>query len=177
MLRNLADTLNSFKRTTAVVERKYPAERVQFATAVTLLETTTSQPVGWSLRRLLQRRGNAVFTDRRVFVQSSFVSPLTALWVVAIVVFGIQFVLTRQFLDGLIAMVGAVFIWQRRPYERSIEYDQIKKVQFGGVRGIGGRGDIVAFQTETDSLHIVTAQFVPEGLKRSLGVSMPTAGA
>lgn len=80
MLRDTTDQLNSTNGASRAVSERYSEEPILFATAATILESTSSNPIGWSIRRFLQRRGTMVITSRRVVAAASFWSPLTALW-------------------------------------------------------------------------------------------------
>ncbi|HLT45652.1 MAG TPA: hypothetical protein VK002_00360, partial [Rubricoccaceae bacterium] len=64
-MRDAADSLNASSHAGRIVERRYPDEEIKFCTAATILDAPDEQPIGWSLRRLFQRRGNVVLTDRR----------------------------------------------------------------------------------------------------------------
>ena len=176
MLRTKADQLNLASRTRSLVEHRYRDEKVRFATAVTILETPVATPTGWSLRRFLQRRGNVVITDARIFVQSSFLSLLTVIWL-AVIGYGIY----RYSRDGhiasvMLAVVGAIFIFQRRPYSRDVPFNQIQRVEFGSVQGIAARCDIMSIMLDRRAIQLVTAQRVPDSIRerlRELGKSDP----
>lgn len=65
MIRRLADILNASDSTRRVVCTRFPEETIEMCTAVTILDAPGDKPIGWSPRRLLQRRGNVVITNRR----------------------------------------------------------------------------------------------------------------
>ncbi len=176
MFRTTADQLNLASRTRSLVEHRYRDEEVRFATAVTILETPAATPTGWSLRRFLQRRGNVVITDARIFVQSNFVSLFTVIWLAVI-----GYVIYGYSRDGhmasiLVALVSAMFIFQRRPYSRDIPLNQIHRVEFGSVQGIAARCDIMSIMLDGRAIQLVTAQRVPDCIRErimELGKSDP----
>ncbi len=180
MMRDAADNLNAASQAGQIVARLFPDEAIKLCTAATILEAPDEQPIGWSLRRLLQRRGNVVLTDRRAFIQSSFRSPLTLLWagVLAWAVYGLA-TGDRSRLPFL--ALAAVLLFQRRPYTRNLLYSELRLVRFGSVRGVTGRGDILVFGAPSGAIHLVTAQVVPDELRRALEAAIlaptPAAGS
>ena len=66
MLGAFVDFLNNANGAAKRLKREYPKEEIVFASAVTILETTETSPVGWSFKRFLQRRGVAVFSQDSV---------------------------------------------------------------------------------------------------------------
>ena len=167
MMRDAADNLNASGHAGQTVARRFPGEAIELCTAATILEAPDEQPIGWSLRRLLQRRGNVVLTDRRAFIQSSFRSPLTLLWagVSAWAIYGLA---TGDPSRWPFLVLAGVLLFQRRPYTRSILYSELRFIRFGSVQGVTGRGDIVVLGAPTGAIHIVTAQAVPAELRSQL---------
>lgn len=164
-LRDITDQLNLSSQTASAVRRRYPAESLLFSTAATILETNTVTPTGWTLLRVLQRRGNVAITSDRVYIQSSFASLFTLLWIVAIA-FGVYKVLTGgELLHILLSIVGALFIFQRRPYLRNIPFTEIHSVQFGAVQGMATRCDILSIDVGTHAIQLVTSQTVPDNVR------------
>lgn len=66
MLRKLTDRLNSTNAAVEWLRSKYPEEEIIFVSAATILETDKVAPVGWSFRRLFQRRGVLVLTRNQL---------------------------------------------------------------------------------------------------------------
>ena len=168
MLRRITDRLNVTSRTRSAVERRYPDEAVLFSTAVTVLETCRESPTGWSPRRILQRRGNVAITNARIFIQSNFISMLTAIWAAAIVYCLYQFSQTDNPIFVGVAIAAAIFIFQRRPYLRDLPTEAIQHVHFGAVRGLAARCDIVSIVVEGGAIQLVTAQRIPEEIRERL---------
>ncbi len=167
-LRDATDQLNLSSRTASAVRSRYPGEALLFSTAATILETNTATPTGWSLFRLLQRRGNVAITSDRVFIQSSFVSVLNLIWI-GVITFGVYKTLSgAEFPHIVLSIVGAIFIFQRRPYLRDIPFTEIHSVQFGAVQGIAARCDILSIDVGTHAIQLVTSQAVPENVRLML---------
>jgi hypothetical protein len=168
MYRHLVDLINSSSRTRSIVAHRYPQEKVLFSTAATILETPRSAPIGWALRRVFQRHGNLVVTDRRVFIQSSFVSLIGILWFAAIAYFGFRLTRARQVTDMLAIVVASVFLIRRRPYSRDLPFDAIRHVQFGTVRGAAAECDIISIALSDGAIQLVGAQRVPGPIRELL---------
>jgi len=168
MLRTKADQLNLASRTRSVVEHRYPDEEVLFATAVTILETPLASPTGWSLPRFFQRRGNVVITNARIFVQSSFLSLLTVIWLAVIGYCVYGFSRNGHIVTAILAIVAAVFIFQRRPYSRDVPFSRIHRVEFGSVQGIAARCDVMSIVHDGRAIQLVAAQLVPDSIRERL---------
>ena len=167
-LRDATDQLNMSSWTASAVRRRYPAEAQLFSTAATILETNTSVPTGWSLLRLLQQRGNVVITSDRVFIRSGFVSVLNLVWI-CVVTFSVNKVFNGAGLPHvLLSVVGAIFIFQRRPYLRNIPFTEIHSVQFGAVQGVAARCDIMSIDVGTHAIQLVTSQVIPDNVRLML---------
>jgi hypothetical protein len=176
-VRDTADQLNLSSRAASAVRSRYPDESLLFSSAVTILETPTATPTGWSLRRLLQRRGNVVITSERIFIQSSLVSPLTLIWLVAIA-FGAYKVINGGAIPHIVLpIVGAFFIFQRRPYLRDIQVTKIQGVQFGAVQGMAARCDILSIDFGSHAIQLVTSQTVPDTVRVTLQQLSPRGDA
>jgi hypothetical protein len=165
MLRTLTDQMNSVARAQSVVERRFPNEVALFSSAVTILETSHERPIGWSVRRFFQRRGNVVITDARIFIQSNLLSPMTVFWFVVIGYCLHQYLQRGEILDLVLALVAGGLVIQRRPYSRDVPFNSIERIHFGSVRGIAGRGDIVSIVVHPRVIQLVTAQFVPDQVR------------
>lgn len=176
MLRQLTDTLNASKSLRRMVSTQFPEETIELSTAATILDAPGENPIGWSLRRFLQRRGNVVITDRRVFVHSSFRSPLTALWT-AVLLFGVyKFASGEPWVWALGALGAGIFLFQRRPYSQNLPFAKLQGIRFGSVQGISGQGDILTFSLGDRALHLVTSKVVPEKLKRQMETRLCARG-
>lgn len=161
MSHTTVNQMNLLSRTRSVVQQRYPDETILFSTAVTILETPNNSPTGWSLRRFLQRRGNMVVTDARVFVQSSFFSLLTIVWLAVIASTVYEFVQNGHSFNTVVAIVALIFIIQRRPYTRDLPFNAIRDVEFGSVRGMTARCDIMSIVLDGRAIQLVTAKNVP----------------
>lgn len=168
MLRTKADQLNLASRTRSVVERLYPDETVLFSTAATILETRHESPTGWSLHRFFQRRGNVAITDARIFMQSSFLSLLTVIWIAVIGYCVYHYFQNANVFSAVMAIVAAIFIAQRRPYSRDLPFGSIQRVHFGSVRGMAARCDIISIVVDGRAIQLVTAQLVPDKIRERL---------
>ncbi|PSN15693.1 hypothetical protein C7293_06085 [filamentous cyanobacterium CCT1] len=160
--------MNLAFQTQLVVKRQYPDETVLFSTIATILETRHKLPIGWSPRRFFQRRGNVVITDARIFIQSSFLSLITAIWIVVIGC-GLYFYVQNANVFGIVmAVFAAIFIIQRRPYSRDLPFNSIRHVHFGAVRGLVGHFNIVSIVIGGRAIQLVTAQHVPNHIREQL---------
>ena len=173
MDRWIVEQLNGSSGTARKVKRRFPEDEVWLATAVTMLETPEREPVGWSPRRLLQRRGNAVFTDRRLFLESSFFSGFTLVWLGFMGYLGYLLIQDRSpALIGFIVVAG-LLIWQRRPYSRAIDLAEVEKVALGSVQGLSARGDIFAIVLPETTIQLVTAKKLSPDLVQQLETLVP----
>ncbi|ESA37996.1 hypothetical protein N836_34390 [Leptolyngbya sp. Heron Island J] len=168
VVRVLADKFNASKLTRRVVSKRFPEETIELCTAATILEASEVNPIGWSFRRLLlQRNGNVVFTNRRVFLQSSFRSPATIIWASII---GLE---VHRWLSGdswtlIVMLTASLFLFRRRPYAKNLLFSELEDVRFGSVYGLTGRGDIIVLNLGTRALHLVISRVLSEEVKRSL---------
>jgi hypothetical protein len=156
--------LNTSWRTRRLVERRYPGEDVLVATAATILETSGSTPTGWTLRRIGQRRGSVVVTNKRVFVQSSFVSAITVLWLALIFLFGVRYWHDGRTVNLVIAFLPIVFLFQRRPYARDLSFDEIRRVEFASVQSMAVC-DLFSVALDSGAVQLVTAQRLPNAVR------------
>ena len=112
---------------TASIMGNFDGETLLLATAATVLKTASRSTVGWSPERYrrwaatllptFQRRGNVVITDKRVYIRSSFASPLTLFWIV-VLVFGVaHFAVYRDGTHLLLAAAASMFLYDRRPFD------------------------------------------------------------
>ena len=168
MIRQLTDKLNASESTRRLVSTRFPEEIIELSTAVTILDAPDANPIGWSLRRFLQRRGNVVITNRRVFVESSFRSPFTVLWVVVLLFAAYKLLFGPSWIWVLLALTAGIFVFQRRPYSQDLPFAELKGIRFGSVQGMAGRGDIVTLNLGAKALHLVTSQFVPGEVKHQM---------
>ncbi|SFH54287.1 hypothetical protein SAMN05421753_10190 [Planctomicrobium piriforme] len=167
-LRDTTDAFNHSSGTARAVHLSYPSEPLLFSSAATILETNRVTPTGWSLRRIFQRRGNVAITANRLFVESNLFSPLTLIWLVA-GGFGIYKLFNGgESFNVILPIVGALFIFQRRPYHRDISFEQIRSIQFGSVRGVANRCDLMTVELQSHALQLVTAQPVPTDVRNLL---------
>ena len=67
----IIDQLSNLNYLVNRLKSKYETEEIVFASAATILETKSTHAVGWSWKRLFQRRGVVIFTDRRLHLQAS----------------------------------------------------------------------------------------------------------
>ena len=171
MIRAITNVLNNLTFLRKSVANSYPDENVLFATSVTHLRTADAGPTGWSAKRFRQRRGIAVFTNKRLVVKSSFISPLTVVWLVLAVLMAWRWWDARAWLDLFIAVGALAFILQRRPFTYVIECEQIKSATLGSVRGIAGAFPLLTLQTEQESVNLVTADVFPAEVLRHVGIN------
>jgi hypothetical protein len=164
------DTLNRTSQTVRRVRTLHPGEDVIFAAAATILESGDRAPIGWSIRRFLQVRGNVAVTPHRIFVQSNFLSPMTALWVVVALAASVIAIVFADTISLVLAIVALVLIAQRRPFIRDIPVHMIYEVRFGSARGATGRADIMMISTAEGTLHITTSKPIPATVRILLPV-------
>lgn len=168
MIRRLTGLLNATSSIRRVVSTRFPEETIKLCTAATILDAPSEEPIGWSLRRFVQRRGNVVITDRRVFVQSSFRSPFTVLWTAVLALAVYRLVSDATWAWTIAALSAGILVFQRRPYCQDLPFAESKGIRFGSVRGVSGRGDILAVSKGDRALHLVTSEVVSDELKRNL---------
>lgn len=162
--------MNLLFQTQSVVKRQYPNEIVLFSTIATILKTRHESPIGWSLRRFFQRRGNVVITDARIFIQSSFLSLITVIWIF-VIGYGLYLYVQNANIFGIVmAVFAAIFIIQRRPYSCDLPFNSIRRVHFGAVRGLVGRFNIMSIVIGGRAIQLVTAQYVPDHIRLSLAM-------
>lgn len=140
------------------VMRRHPEDEILLATAMTMMTTRTREPVGWSLRRFFQRRGNVVVTDQRIFVESSFFSFFTLFWL-GFIVYGAYLAYTeRNPIIGIFLAVAFILVWQRRPFSLEVPVGGVEEIRFGSVQGISARGDVLAIALPERTIQLVTAK-------------------
>lgn len=171
MFRNLADWLNSVNSARNWVRSKYPDEDILFASAATILEMRGASPVGWSLKRFLQRRGTVVFTRKQVFLRSSFFSLFTLFHLVMVVSFLALSFKTQDFTYLILSLPFGLLILQRLPYQKQIRVESIASVNLGSVQGITGRGSLLTIALADRAINIVPAQILPEEVVQLLPMS------
>ncbi len=174
MNRQPADHLNNSSSVARSLSAEHSGETIELCTAANILEAPDVQPIGWSLRRIFQRRGTVVVTDHRILVQSSWRSPATILWL-GVFAYAVYRACTGQPVAAGVAVLAAILLLQRRPYRRDIPYAELRSVRFGSVQGISATGDILVLGLNEGALHLVTAQSITDDLKRKLESRVPAA--
>ena len=158
------DRINRVEHTTQKAQAQWPGDVILLSTSANVLKSKQSQPVGWSLSRLRQLRCNAVFTDQRVFVETSTRSRLLPVWLL----FGGVIAWSAFTQGNLLALLAllpvAVLILQRRPFSREFRYADLSGVALGEVRGVSGVADIISLTTGPDSHHLTLSQRLPDEL-------------
>ena len=168
MLRAGTDRVNFASRSRSDIERLYPQETVLLSTAVTILETPSQSPTGWSPRRFFQRRGNVTITDARIVIAANPLSPIAVLWLVVVSYGGYRLLVDADPIGAALVLVGSLFLFQRRPYRRDLPYNSIRGVIFGSVRGMAARCDIISVVIDGRAIQLVTAQSIPAEVRRRL---------
>ena len=138
-----------------------------FAAAASILQSGDRAPVGWSIRRLFHICGNVAVTPHRIFVQSNFLSPMTALWAALALAASAIAIIFADAIFLILAIVALVLIAQRRPFIRDIPVHMIYEVRFGAARGATGRADIMMISTAEGMLHITTSKPIPATVRDS----------
>lgn len=162
MLTKLANLTYGVNRVTDWVRHRFPGEKIFFSAAATVLETTSPNPVGWSLQRFGQKRAVVVFTDQHIILKSFY-----TLWglVLLLLFFCVVVYLSRNYLFlALVVILLVVWLSQRRPYEKIISWQAVQDVQFDLVQGITATGTVMAIRMDYYSLNIVTRHVFSEEL-------------
>ena len=168
VFRVFADKLNASQLTRRVVSKRFPGETIELCMAATILEASEVNPIGWSFRRLfLQRHGNVVFTNRRVFLQSSLRSPATIIWA-SILGLEVHRRLSGDSWSLIVILIASLFLFRRRPYAQNLLFSELEDVRFGSVYGLTGRGDIIVLNLGARALHLVISKVLSEAVKQSL---------
>ena len=157
----IIDQLSNLNYLVNRLKSKYGTEEIVFASAATILETTSTQAVGWSWKRLFQRRGVVIFTDRRLHLQASTWSVATLLYVILILLFILQFSRTGDLLYLLLCGLAVPFILQRLPYQRDILLEDIPSVMLGLVQGATARATLLTVTLGSRAIQVVPAQRLP----------------
>ena len=171
MLRALTDRLYSASRLERLVQKNYPEDQVKLATAVTILKTKKETPVGWSLARFFQKRGNVVITDQRIIVRTNFLSLISLFWIGFLVYFVWQAYRMNTFFSAAFGVFAVPFLLQRLPFRVDVPLSEVQKVNFGTVQGTTLLCDILAVVLSSHTLQLVTAKRLPEELKDYLAAS------
>jgi hypothetical protein len=169
---NFTDILNAAESTGRRFSARFPDERVELCTAATILEAPAEKPIGWSLRRFLQRRGSVVITDRRIFVQSSLWSPMTLIWFLLLIFAAQRLVSETTWTWAILATGAGIVLFQRRPYTLNIPFSDLTAIRYGSVQGVATRGDILVLSLGDWGVHLVTSKVVPDALKRRMEASV-----
>jgi hypothetical protein len=167
MSRELADRLNNSNSVSRSLAAEFPDETIALCTAATILEASDDQPIGWSWKRIFQRRGSVVITDRRIVVQSSWRSPATVL-LLCVFPYGVYRAFSGQPTAAVVAVLAAILLLQRRPFRRDIPNAELRSVRFGVVQGMTAAGDILVLGTDKGALHLGIAQRLTDDLRRDL---------
>ena len=144
------------------MRRNYPNDNIRFVSGATILESENKDQIGWSLRRIFQKRGNVVITDQRIMLKVQFLTPMSVIYLILV---GLSIYAYVSFLDLISLFLGAYFLlllMQRIPYHRQISYTEIKDAKLSTVRGITGRGSLLTLLLSDKSMNIVPAQLIPE---------------
>ena len=179
MLNWLAEKMNA--SATASIMRNFDGETLLLATAAKVLKTASRSTVGWSPERYrrwaatlfptFQRQGNVVFTDKRVYVRSSFASPLDLFWIVALV-FGVaRFAVYRDGTHLLLGVAALLFLYDRRPFDIDQPLSSIDHAEFDRVRGLSGLSELLAITSGDTTIQLVTAQKIPDDVRQLLAES------
>src|SRR5262245_11114701 len=176
-LRSFVDFLYGASRARTQAATRFPGEAIFLCSGATILPTKTMKPIGKSPLRYLQVRGNAVFTNRRIFLKAAFWTPFTLLFLPMIL-----YVCVRTFQNFqprllLALFAGGILIFQRRPFERDIPIDLVREVHLSQLSGYGMRSDLVAVRTDREVVQIVVAQRLPDDLRRFLTAHGPRPAA
>jgi hypothetical protein len=132
------------------------------ASSATFLETKGVSPVGWSLKRLFQKRGIIVFTSNRMFFQSGFLSLYTLTYVLAVVASLFTFFITGEFIYLLAAAMCSMLVFQHSPFQRDIAFSDTTAAKLGSVRGMTGRGHLITVVANGRTAHIATLDLPDE---------------
>ncbi len=152
-------------------------EKRLFAAAVTFLRTSSGERAGWTPKRLFQRRGVLVITDKHLEYRSGFVSGFTAMGLGLAVYFAWQYWGAKEVMDLLLAVGGCVLVLQRLPYRLSIPLEQIESVRKMTVRGLVSRGEGVIVGHGGRFVQFVGHQPLTPAASRALSASRDTPNA
>ncbi len=159
------------------VQRKYPSERLLFATTATLLETGGNKPTLWSAKRyFLQHNGGLVITERRLAFRSIHfaAAPLLMLSLVPV---SIYFALSWS---PVFWVAPAVFLfgWLKyRPYYRDVELEGIRSTELHkSVRGMLSRYPFYVVYLADRMLNVCATRPLPAEAAKLLRMCEPQAG-
>jgi len=154
MLAKLIDLMSNTDRTVNWVKSEYPEEDVVFSSSATFLATSGDTPVGWSLRRVLQRRGVVVLTPNRVFFRADPFSPVFLLYLGLVAIVLYTFFNTRDWMTLILAVLLCLFLVQRLPSRKQIKLADVTRVEIRPIRGTVASGQLLTLVTGTTVANI-----------------------
>jgi hypothetical protein len=164
MLRTLTDRLYGTNGVIKWLKNKHPEEEVVFASAATILETTQKNQIGWSLRRLFQRRGVMIITRNQIVLKDSMFSFYTVFWLFMFA-FSLFAIFQSRSSDFILwAILSAIFLLQRLPYQRQIPLKDIRELKLKPIRGILAKGSLLTVYLENNTINIVPAQLLNDDI-------------
>ena len=164
MLGRFVEVLNSKGLALRWFAKSYPEEEIILAAAATYLTSEKDELIGWSFSRFLQRKGNLIFSDRRIVFRSNFVSLITLLWIFLGISLSLIYLSGQRLLDLVFLAFIIILILQRRPFTRDIPYQEILRASYKDIRGMTTTGQILMLVLDSESVNLVPSQRVPESL-------------
>jgi hypothetical protein len=168
VIREFADFLYGAGRVAAIATKRFPGEPIFLASGATVLKTKDTTPVGKSPQRYLQLRGAAVFTDRRVFCKAPWLSPALVIYLPVLAYCAYAFFTSGDAAMLLAGVLSLILLVQRRPFEVEVPLQSLTELRIAKVSGMAMRGDLVVLGLGTHGIQVVTAQRLPDDLRRFL---------
>jgi hypothetical protein len=160
MLRTFADKLYGKDAAVKWFESKNPDERIVFASAATMLETSESGSTGWSLRRLFQHRGVVIVTRNQIALKDNLLSISTAVFSILLIFAILVFLMDRNPNAFLGIIIFGIFMAQRLPYEKQIPLKDIQKVSISELHSFTGKYSLLTIYLKDKTINIVPAQIL-----------------
>ena len=90
---------------------------------------------------------------------------MTMIWL-AVSLFGLyKIVVDGEMLYAALTIGGLMFIFQRRPYTRDLQFCDIRLAQFGAVDSVFGQWEILSLIFDSQTVQLVPAQAVPHSVR------------
>lgn len=158
----LIDLLNNTSGLRKKAEVQYPSERIIYSSAAVFLVAPEIPQPGFTLRRLLQQRGNVVITDRRILIGSALSSVAGAFWTLAVLFFGFGAMLSPTLVGFLFVVFAFTMLLQRRPFFRDIPRAAMAEIIPGSAGGALGNYVSLDISLADYTIQVVPSRPVPE---------------
>ncbi|MBC8328970.1 MAG: hypothetical protein H8E31_09515 [Planctomycetes bacterium] len=141
------------------------AEPVLYQAACTLLYSSSEQVVGASPRRMRQRRGVLVLTERRVVFRAGFLTPLSVFWLLVLAGLVARVAWTGELERPVLLLVPALFLLQRLPHRIDRPYADFGSCKVATVQGLVSSGIGLILELDQRFLHFTVLRPLPADLE------------